>query len=371
MQHLYIVSLLIFIFSTAEAQNGADEWPLFRGQADLAGKVEYDLPSSPQLIWSISTGVRTKSSPVISAGTVYFGNDKGSLIAVSTDSKIKWKYEAGSSVDAAPMVFDNKVITGTSDGVLKAIDKFTGKLIWSYTTDNQIAGSANVWVIGKKSGIVVGSYDYFLHSVDPETGKSLWKIETENYINGTPAILNGKIVFGGCDGKIRSVDPLTGKQKDTIDIGVYIASSPALTGDLAYFGDYDGTKYCLNLKTKKIVWKIPGSEETGAILAIPAIGNNSVVIGSEDKYLYCYNSSDGKLLWKFRTNGSITGSAVITSTKVLFAGMDGNIYILALADGKKLWSFNTGTPISSSPAVIKGNFFILTEDGRLMAFGSK
>jgi outer membrane protein assembly factor BamB len=140
---------------------------------------------------------------------------------------------------------------------------------------------------------------------------------------------------------------------------------------MAYFGDYDGTKYCVNIKTKKIIWKIPGSAESGSILAIPAVGNNSVVIGSEDKCLYCYNSSDGKLKWKYRINGRITGSAVISSTKVLFAGMDGNIYILGLADGKKLWSFNAGTPVSSSPAILDGKFFILTEDGRLMAFGEK
>ena len=144
-----------------------------------------------------------------------------------------------------------KLFLDTNDGILRAVDKVTGKLIWSYTTDNQIAGSANVWISGNKAGIVVGSYDYYLHCVDPETGKSLWKVETENYVNGTPAILNGKIVFGGCDGMIRVVDPLTGKQKDTINIGVYIASSPALSGDLAYFGDYDGTKYCVNIKHKK------------------------------------------------------------------------------------------------------------------------
>ena len=51
--------------------------------------------------------------------------------------------------------------------------------------------------------------------------------------------------------------------------------------------------------------------------------------------------------------------------------MDGYVYILGLADGKKIWSFNTGTPVSSSPAVVDGKFYILTEDGRLMAFGIK
>ena len=81
--------------------------------------------------------------------------------------------------------------------------------------------------------------------------------------------------------------------------------------------------------------------------------------------------TSGKLIWKYRTNGRIIGSAVVTETKVLFTSMDGNVSILGLTDGKKLWSFNAGTPISSSPAVIKGKFYILTEDGRLLAFGDK
>ncbi len=260
----------MFIFFIANilngyAQTGESEWPLFRGKADLSGKSAAELPSSPALFWTISTGERTKSSPVLSNGTIFFGNEKGTVIAADTDGKIKWKFEGGSPVDAAPMVFGNKVIFGSNDGLLRAIDRISGKLLWSYATENQIAGSANVWISGNKSGIVVGSYDYFLHCVDPENGKLLWKVETENYINGTPSIANGKIVFGGCDGIMRIVDPLTGREKDTIEIGVYIAASPALSAGLAYFGDYNGTKYCLNLESGKIVWKITSKEESAAI----------------------------------------------------------------------------------------------------------
>jgi outer membrane protein assembly factor BamB len=138
---------------------------------------------------------------------------------------------------------------------------------------------------------------------------------------------------------------------------------------MAYFGDYDGTIFGLNIRTKKMTWKIPGTEQSGSVLAVPAVGNNSVIIGNEDKNLYCYNALTGKLIWKYRTNGRIVGSAVITQTKVLFASMDGTVNILGLTDGKKLWSFNAGTPISSSPAVIRGRFYILAEDGRLLAFG--
>ncbi len=364
------ILLLLTLHVRTEAQVSSADWPLFRGKSDLSGKYDADLPASPQMLWSLSTGVRTKSSPVVSDGTIFFGNDKGTLFAIA-EGRIKWKYEDGNLFEAAPLIFGNKIIIGSNEGVLKAIDKVTGKLIWSYKTDNQISGSANVWVSGSKAGIVVGSYDYYLHCVDPRTGKQLWKVETDNYVNGTPAIQDGKIIFGGCDGIVRVVDPITGLQKDTINIGVYIASSPALSGDYAYIGDYDGNKYCVNTKAGKKVWTIPGTPETGSVLAIPAIGNNKIVIGSEDKYLYCYNATDGKQLWKYRTNERITGSAVVAKDKVLFTGMDGFVTILNLNDGKKLWSFNAGSPVSTSPAVSAGKFYILTDDGRLLAFGEK
>lgn len=372
MKNKLIYSLLFILLNIpvfSQIQSPGD-WPVFRGTADLAGRTDIELPASPGLLWSVSTGVRTKSSPVISDGTVFFGNDKGTLIAVSPDGKIKWKYESGSYFEAPPLVFTNKVITGTNNGDLIAVDKVTGKLIWTYKTENQISGSANVWVSGSKAGIVVGSYDYYLHCVDPRTGKALWKVETMNYVNGAPAISDGRIIFGGCDGFLRVVDPVTGIERDTIEIGVYMASSPALSGDFAYIGDYDGNKYSVNTRTGKIAWTVPGTSETGSVLAIPAVGNRKIVLGGEDKILRCYNEPDGKEVWNYRTNARITGSAVIARDKVLFTGMDGFVTILNLADGKKLWSFNAGSSIGSSPAVTAGRFYILTDDGRLLAFGA-
>lgn len=362
---------MLSFFQMAASQISQSDWYLFRGKSDLSGRYDGDLPAAPQLLWSVSTGVRTKSSPVVSDGTVFFGNDRGTLTAVSADGKVKWRFEDGSLLEAPPLVFTNKVIIGSNEGNLKAIDKVTGKLIWTYKTDNQISGSANVWVSGSRAGIVVGSYDYYLHCVDPKTGKALWKVETDNYVNGAPAIQDGKIIFGGCDGIVRVVDPLTGQQKDTINIGVYMASSPSLFGDFAYIGDYDGNKYCINIQAGNKKWTIPGTAETGSVLAIPAVDGKNVIIGSEDKYLYCYSAADGKLVWRYRTNGRITGSAVVTRDKVLFAGVDGNVNILNLTTGKKLWSFNAGSSISSSPAVSSGKFYVLTDDGRLLAFGSK
>jgi eukaryotic-like serine/threonine-protein kinase len=367
-----ILILILAFFTFAGSLHGqGDNWRIYRGSGDLCGRVDQEIPSGQKLIWSLPTGAATKSSPVISEGLIFFGNDKGTLFAVGTDGKIKWKYESGSAIEAPPLVYNGNVMAGNSEGAMIAVNTLTGKPAWSYSTDNQIIGSANAWVAGKRSGLIFGSYDYYLHCVDPSSGKLIWKLETGNYVNGTPAVATNRIVFGGCDGIIRITDPLTGRERDTINIGIYIAASPALLNQKAYFGDYDGNLYCLDIISRKVLWKVPAGQNSGSILGIPAVDNSHVVIGNDDKYLYCYNAGDGRQLWKFRTNGRITGSAVLTPSSVLCGSMDGNVYLLNLADGRKLWSFNAGAPISSSPAISQGRFYILTEEGRLLAFGIK
>jgi eukaryotic-like serine/threonine-protein kinase len=362
-------SIFIFVLYSRLMFSQTLDWPVYRGTPDLTGYSEWKLPENPKVLWSFNSGSRTKSSPVISDGLIYFGTDKGIIYACDLTGKVAWKLDAGSSTDAPPLIAGQKIIFSTSDGRLMAADKKTGKLLWTYKTDNQIVGSANMWKAGTKYGIVVGSYDFNLHCVEPDSGNLLWKVETNNYINGTPAISGSRIVFGGCDGIVRVVDPNAGKEKDSIQIGVYIAGSPSLFDSRAFFGDYEGNFYCLNLVSRKYDWKKISDGETSSIIAAPAIGKGVVIIGDENKIVICYNLTDGAVKWKFRTNGSIKGSSVISGNEVLVASMDRNVYILGLSDGSKKWSYNTGGSVSASPAVTKDCFFILTEDGRLIAFG--
>jgi outer membrane protein assembly factor BamB len=365
-----LVILLLILTSITRAQVPKSDWPLFRGRSDLSGLTAEELPSNPALLWSLPSEGRSLSSPVISGGVIYFANDKGTIFAVGKDKKILWEYETGTSVSAPPLAWSGKIFIGTDNGLFIALDKNNGKPAWSYKTDSQIAGSANYWVAGKQSGVIFGSYDYCLHCLEPSSGRLQWKLETQNYINGTPSLSDNKIVFGGCDGFLRVVDPVTGRERDTLDIGVYIAASPAVDSEKAYFGDYNGNFYCADLLKGKVIWKSSPEDAGGSILSVPATNGNVVIVGREDKYLYCYNSS-GKMIWKFRTNGSIKGSAVISASSVLFGSSDGYIYMLQLTDGKKIWSFNAGSPVNSSPAVSDGSFYFLTDDGRLLAFGIK
>ena len=146
MRHLF--TILIFIIASCFVHGQINDWPVFRGKRSLSGISDYEIVQKPALLWSVSTGARTKSSPVLSEGTLFFGNDKGTIYAVSSDGKIKWRFETGSPTEAPPLIYEKLLFSGSADGNMRAIDKSTGKLIWTYKTDNKIAGSANIWESG-------------------------------------------------------------------------------------------------------------------------------------------------------------------------------------------------------------------------------
>ena len=87
-----ISKILLFIFANGILTGQSTNWPIYRGNPDLTGKSAFEISSEPKLLWSLATGTKTKSSPVISDGIIFFGNDKGTLFAITSDGKIKWKY---------------------------------------------------------------------------------------------------------------------------------------------------------------------------------------------------------------------------------------------------------------------------------------
>jgi len=49
--------------------------------------------------------------------------------------------------------------------------------------------------------------------------------------------------------------------------------------------------------------------------------------------------------------------------------LDGKLYAFKAADGTPLWNYPTGSYIGSSPAVAHGVVYVVSEDGKLYAFG--
>lgn len=344
-----------------------DDWPIYRGDAQLRGVAHTDLPDKPELLWTFTTGEAIKSSPVIASGVVYVGSNDSHLYAINlADKTQRWKYKTDGPIESSPLVIGTTVYFGSWDGYFYAVNTETGMMRWRVETGERIIGGANHFMRGDKPMIVFGSYDGNLYCLDSSDGQIAWRYPTDNYINGTPAIDGERIIFGGCDEFIHVVSH-GGKPLAKINATSYIAGSVALDGDRAWVGNMGNQFICIDLAGRFIDWSF--EDRKFPFYASPALGADRVVFAGRDRRVYCRTRDEGEELWTFTTRGKVDASPVICGERVITASMDGRIYILNLADGAEQWRYDIGKDITASPAVGVGHLVVAAEDGNVYAFG--
>ncbi|MBN1698863.1 MAG: PQQ-binding-like beta-propeller repeat protein [Spirochaetales bacterium] len=370
---LVIMFVAAFCFSEAagSASVSGAVWPVFRGNRELSGSTNTDVPEKPVLLWTYKTGDAIRSSPVGNEKVLYIGSDDGVLYALArANGKKIWSFSTRDAIEAPPLLFDNMVLAGTLGGVFYACNAETGKVIWSFDAGSRITGSANYTIgkPGKSNHVLFGCYDANLYCLDAGTGQKVWNFETGGYINGAPSVSENRIIFGGCDAFLRIIDTVTGKQEKEIKIGSYIPGSVAIDEKHAFVAHYGGALVCVDYRSSSFVWEYLNKDEE-AFFTSPAYGNNCVIIGSQDGVIHCVDKAKGTLLWTFDTGTEVKSSAVIAGEKAVVCSMDGFIYLLKRSSGQKLWTYETGNAISGSPAVINGMLIVGCEDGLVYAFG--
>ncbi|HPR33097.1 MAG TPA: PQQ-binding-like beta-propeller repeat protein [Prolixibacteraceae bacterium] len=370
MEKLYVIVIFLSFLFPAFGQTSSC-WPNSRGDAALKGTTPVDFPKNLHLKWSVKAGGAFKSAPVVCDGYIVAGSTAGDLLCLNSEGKLIWKFQSENGFEAPALIHRGKVFIGDLSGIFRAFDLQNGKLIWEYTTENQIMGAPALFSQKDRDILAVGSYDYYLHGVDAQTGKGLWKYESDNFLNSAPAVYKNHAVFGGCDGYLHIVDMRDGASAGKVEVATYVASSPSIVGNRAYVGDYDGGFTCIDLETKQKVWRFENNENDLPFIASPSAAAGKIIIGSRDKQLYCLNQNDGKIVWKRNTGERIDASTVINDKEILVVNMRGDVWIIDLKTGTIRLTYELGIGVINSPAVIEKAIILAGSDGNLYWLGPK
>ena len=132
--------------------------------------------------------------------------------------------------EATPIFLDGRLYVSTAWSMVKAYDAKTGREIWSY--DPEVArdrlakgccDAVNRGVAAWGDKLFVGTFDGRLVALNRETGKPVWSAMTVDQskpytITGAPRVIDGKVIIGnggaefGVRGYITAYDANTGKQ---------------------------------------------------------------------------------------------------------------------------------------------------------------
>lgn len=173
----------------------------------------------------------------LSYGRTYDEQRFSPLIAINEDNigklGLAWSYDLDTPhrvQEATPLVVDGVMYVTSAWSKLFALDARTGKEIWRF--DPKVPGEAGVKAccdVGNRGAavwngkIIFGTLDGRLIAVDAATGKQAWEVMTvpagQNYtITGAPRVFEGKVFIGnggaeyGARGFITAYDAETGKQ---------------------------------------------------------------------------------------------------------------------------------------------------------------
>ncbi len=203
--------------------------------------------------------------------------------------------------------------------------------------------------------------DAVLHAIDRRTGRDVWSRKLGALSASTPAVSSNTVYAtvlersaGSSAGRVVALNSANGHYRWARDLPSRSESSPLLDRGLLIFGSESGTVYALSASTGRTVWTYRAA---GAVKASPSAANGNVYFGDYSGELQALDERTGRLLWRSGSGGALLGSGNFYSTaavvygRVFLGNTDGRVYAYDAADGKLDWAVQTGSYVYSSPAV--------------------
>jgi len=328
----------------------------FRGDAARTGASTEPAPAEFHRIkWTFPTGDRIVSSPVWDDGRIVFGSDDGNVYAVdAATGRQVWMRHTDGPVPSTPAIDHGRVFVGSYDGHLYALDAVTGALRWKFATDGERRFEAKgLHGMTPRQQTFADMYDVFLSS---------------------PLVAGGRVYFGSGDGHVYALDADSGALKWKFATGDVVHASPAYADGVVVVGSWDGNLYALDAATGQSRWVFHGGTDPlihnqQGFQSSPAIVDGTVFVGCRDGHLYAIDAATGQARWSIDTAGSwVVGSPAVSDGRVYFATSDSALYQVADArTGALLQKESTQAYVFSSPEVAGELVLVGVLNGALQA----
>jgi len=198
-----------------------------------------------------------RSTPVVNAGVVYFGDWEGAVYAVSiADRKPLWTHTLANcrayygAIVSEFVVQDGVLYFGSQHDLFAPLDIATGKEVWRYVDPNKTYLPATPLV--RNGNVIIASTIFTNSVICLSRGSVVWSFKGSGIFFTKPAVSDSVLAINstsfGQTGYLYLLDADSGKLINTVAVERATPSAPAIDGGKLYLGSGDGCIYALNLR---------------------------------------------------------------------------------------------------------------------------
>jgi len=342
--------------------------------------------------------------------------------SVSVNDLKNWSIPVGSmqktnaNLKLKPEIVGNVVYTADADGLVRAINRSNGKLVWSKKLTNNLVSGPTV-----AAGAIAVSTDISsLILLRQSDGRELWQAKLSGEALAKPVIVGNKVIAKTIDGNLYAFNLTNGEKLWMSDHGapsliLKASSSPVIVNNLVLVGYSDGKMDAIDLQTGSLVWRRSIAYASGAsdverlvdIGADPVVRGNLVYLASYQGYIGALSLSDGQFVWRkpasvyknitidgktiYLTDSddvvwSINGQngqvnwkqialkargltePVLMGNRLVVGDKTGLLHVLATQNGELISRAETGSAIVTAPSVVGNNIYVTSTDGKLSRY---
>lgn len=274
-----------------------------------------------------------------------------------------WESKETALLEFPPVMSHERIFQLADDGILSAIDRKTGRRIWSRqlgalsaSTPAIVGDTVYTTILARPSDGEGGR----IVALNAATGTIEWSRNLPSRSESSPIVANGKVMFGSEDGTVYALNAQSGQIVWTYKAAGAVKASPTLVDGVLYFGDYAGDVQAISERTGRRIWEA-GSEGaplgSGTFYSTAAYAYGRIYLGNTDGRIYAYNASNGELAWAVQTGAYVYASPSVAEVQglgpTIFEGSyDGNFYALNARSGRIDWTYPAGGKISGSSTIV-------------------
>lgn len=378
--------------SLSDTMNG-----LFSGGGDepeptplVAFKAEVELEER----WSERIGVGqgktyNQIAPAVYGSEIFAADVEGLVVAMDRfTGQEKWSREIKESISGGLGVGYGLILLGTLKGEIIALDVADGSEKWRVPIYSEVLAPPAI----NGDIVLVQTQDDHLIALDMDSGAKRWSYDSAPAVltlrgTSTPLLTNSVAIAGLSTGKVVALDTQRGipiwEQRVAIPQGrselervVDIDGSMLLSGGVLYVVTYQGRVAALDMQSGRILWQREASSYVGL-----AKGYGSVYLSLANGQLQSIDERTTTVLW---SNNALErrqlSTPVVFSSYVAVGDLEGYMHLLSQIDGRFVgrtdinssgWQFGPTAGVRVSPIVEGDWLYFFGNNGSLMALTIK